>query len=384
MKIKIVKLVIMIVVLLFLLFSSFAAPIGLIGVAIYLAGMWLFFLKLKGKSYSEKPWMFLTAGAIITVILVLIFVEPAPEETKADVKSEQLPKKDAEKLKNEQIKKEKEEKKAKELAEQKAKEEAEEKAKLEAEAKAKAEEEAKAKAEAEAKAQEEATLEKLGLMAVTVGRVVDGDTIETTDGQKIRFIGVNTPESTTKTEPFGKEASNYTTSKLDGQKVWIQKDVSETDRYGRLLRIIWLAIPTDDTNETEIRTKMFNADLVLNGYAEPSTYPPDVKYSEYFVMFAREARESGTGLWAYGTDGTTKGDLDPRAVAKAPATTPSKSNTTTTKPAATTTAPARSSQPEYFANCTELRKVYPNGVPSTHPAYQPKMDRDKDDFACER
>ena len=107
-------------------------------------------------------------------------------------------------------------------------------------------------------------------------------------------------------------------------------------------------------------------------------------YSEYFVKFAREARESGTGLWAFGTDGTTKGDLDPKAVAKAPATTTSKSNTTTTKTAETTTAPATSSQPEDFANCTELRKVYPNGVPSTHPAYQSKMDRDKDDFACER
>lgn len=377
MKIKIVKLVVMIVVLLLLLISSLAAPIGLIGVAIYLGGMLLYNLKAKGRSYSEKPWIFLTAGAITTFVLVLIFVEPVPEETKADVKSEQLAKKDAEKLKSEQIKKEKEEKKAKELAEQKAKEEAEEKAKLEAEALAKAEEEAKAKAEAEAKAQEEATIEKLGLMAVVVGRVVDGDTIETTDGQKIRFIGVNTPESTTKTETFGKEASNYTTSKLYGQQVWIQKDVSDTDRYGRLLRIIWLAIPTDDMNETEIRAKMFNADLVLNGYAEPSTYPPDVKYSEYFVKFAREARESGTGLWAFGTDGTTKGDLDPKAVAKAPA-------TTTTKPDATTTAPSTGSKPEDFANCTELRKVYPDGVPSTHPAYQSKMDRDKDDYACER
>lgn len=384
MKIKIVKLVLMIIVLLFLLFSSFAAPIGLIGVAIYLVGMWLYSLKVQGKSYSEKPWMFLTAGTITTIVLVMIFVEPVPEEIKADVKSEQLAKKDAEKLKSEQIKKEKEEKKAKELAEKKAKEVAEEKAKLEAEALAKAEEEAKAKAEEEAKAQEEASLEKLGLVAVTVGRVVDGDTIETTDGQKIRFIGVNTPESTTKTETYGKEASNYTTSKLDGQKIWIQKDVSETDRYGRLLRIIWLAIPTDDMNETEIRSKMFNADLVLNGYAEPSTYPPDVKYSEYFVKFTREARESGTGLWAFGTDGTTKGDLDPKTVAKAPAATTNKSKTTTTKPAATTTVPANNSQPENFANCTELRKVYPNGVPSTHPAYQSKMDRDKDDFACER
>ena len=68
-------------------------------------------------------------------------------------------------------------------------------------------------------------------------------------------------------------------------------------------------------DENEIRTKMFNADLVLNGYAEPSTYPPDVKYSEYFVKFAREAREQNTGLWAFGENGTTKGDLDSEKIA---------------------------------------------------------------------
>uniref|UniRef100_UPI00406C67C5 excalibur calcium-binding domain-containing protein n=1 Tax=Heyndrickxia sp. FSL K6-6286 TaxID=2921510 RepID=UPI00406C67C5 len=39
---------------------------------------------------------------------------------------------------------------------------------------------------------------------------------------------------------------------------------------------------------------------------------------------------------------------------------------------------------EFFTNCTELRKKYPDGVPSTHPAYQAKMDRDHDNYACER
>jgi micrococcal nuclease len=375
---RVLKLVLMIIVLLLLLISSLVAPIGLIGVAIYIAGMLLSYQKQKGKSYAEKPWMFLTIGAIATVVLVMIFVEPVPEEATEDAKSEQQAKKDAEKMKNEQIEKEKEEK---ELAEKKAKEEAEQKAKVEAEAKAKAEEEAKAKADTEAKANEEARLAELGLEEATVARVVDGDTIETTDGRKVRFVGVNTPESTTKKEPFGKEASDYTTSKLNGKKIWMQTDVSDTDRYGRQLRIIWLAIPTDDMNESEIRSKMFNADLVLNGFAEPSTFPPDVKYSEYFVKFAREARESGTGLWAFGTEGTTKGDLDTKTSAK---TTTSKPAATTTQPAATTTAPASSSQQEYFENCTELRKVYPDGVPSTHAAYQSKMDRDKDDYACER
>lgn len=150
----------------------------------------------------------------------------------------------------------------------------------------------------------------LNLEAVTVQRVVDGDTIKLTDGRRIRLIGVNTPESTTRTEEYGKEAGTYTTSKLTGKQIWLQKDVSETDRYDRYLRIVWTAVPTNIMNENEIRTKMFNADLVINGYAEPSTYLPDVKYSEYFVKFAREARENNTGLWAFGENGTTKGDLD--------------------------------------------------------------------------
>jgi micrococcal nuclease len=252
------------------------------------------------------------------------------------------------------------------------------------------------KLEATKKQQEQENLaKKFHLEAVTVARVVDGDTFELTDGRKVRLIGVNTPESTTRTEPYGKEASNYTSSKITGKKVWLQKDVSETDRYGRLLRIVWLQIPTDDMNESEIRTKMFNADLVLNGYAEPSTYPPDVKYADYFRKFAREAREANKGLWAYGEYGTTKGDLDPKqssSTASSSSAKSSSSNSSSNRSSSSnassntnhSSTPASSGGNEYFANCTELRKVYPNGVPSTHPAYQPKLDRDKDNYACER
>ena len=160
------------------------------------------------------------------------------------------------------------------------------------------------------KQEREQLAKRFNLEAVTVERVVDGDTLKLTDGRRIRLIGVNTPESTKRTEEYGKEASQYTTSKLNGKQVWIQKDISETDRYDRLLRIVWVDIPTDDMDENEIRTKMFNADLVINGYAEPSTFQPDVKYSDYFIKFAREAREQNTGLWAYGENGTTRGDLD--------------------------------------------------------------------------
>lgn len=78
----------------------------------------------------------------------------------------------------------------------------------------------------------------MGLVAATVSRVVDGDTFQLSDGSKVRLVGVNTPESTNRHEQYGKEASNYTKTKLEGKKIWLQKDVSETDRYSRLLKIV--------------------------------------------------------------------------------------------------------------------------------------------------
>jgi len=135
---------------------------------------------------------------------------------------------------------------------------------------------------------------------VTVTRVIDGDTIEVKmsgETYKVRLIGINTPESTTRVEPYGKEAAEFTKSQLLGKKVYLEKDVSETDKYGRLLRYVWLKKPSELT-DSEIRTKMFNAILVLEGYAQAATYPPDVKYAEYFAKYEAEARESSRGLWA--------------------------------------------------------------------------------------
>lgn len=245
-------------------------------------------------------------------------------------------------------------------------------------------------AEAQKQAQLSSLIKKFGLQAAIVSRVVDGDTFELSDGRKVRLIGINTPESTTRTEEYGKEASNYTKSKLEGKRVYLQKDVSETDQYGRLLRIVWLSVPTNDMNENEIRSKMFNANLVINGYAEPSTYPPDVKYADYFRKFAREAREANRGLWAYGEYGTTKGDFDPKETERKSSNSStnrssgsSSSSNAKSSSSSSATSPSSRSE-EYFKNCTELRKVYPNGVPADHPAYQPRLDRDKDNYACER
>ena len=67
----------------------------------------------------------------------------------------------------------------------------------------------------------------------------------------------------------------------------MEKDVSETDRYGRLLRYIWLADGT-----------FVNYELVRQGYAQVSTYPPDVKYQSLYLDAQRLALEEGNGLWA--------------------------------------------------------------------------------------
>jgi endonuclease YncB( thermonuclease family) len=135
--------------------------------------------------------------------------------------------------------------------------------------------------------------------AVVTG-ITDGDTIRVNIGgqaETVRLIGVDTPESTREVEPFGKEAAAFTRRRLDGKTVFLEIDVSERDRFGRLLAYVWLARPAAD-NEAEVRAKMFNAELLLQGYAQIMTIAPNVKYADMFLRFEREARNAGKGLWA--------------------------------------------------------------------------------------
>ena len=138
-------------------------------------------------------------------------------------------------------------------------------------------------------------------------RVVDGDTIHVLfNGQKykIRMIGVDTPETVHPNKPvefYGKEASNFTKKSLSNKTVYLQKDVSETDRYGRLLRYVWLSRPSsNEPDENEIVDKMYNAILVKQGYAQAYTYQPDSKYSHIFTRLQHKARENNLGLWSSG------------------------------------------------------------------------------------
>ncbi|MDU0893638.1 MAG: thermonuclease family protein [Anaerococcus sp.] len=139
----------------------------------------------------------------------------------------------------------------------------------------------------------------------TITDVTDGDTVTVGiygTGYKTRLIGVDTPETVHPSKPvefMGKEASDFTKEQLQDKKIWLEKDVSDTDRYDRLLRYIWIEEPSDIENPTyeDVRDKMFNGILVRDGYANISTFPPDVKYQDYFARIEQEAREKGVGLW---------------------------------------------------------------------------------------
>lgn len=130
-----------------------------------------------------------------------------------------------------------------------------------------------------------------------VTRVVDGDTIEVNiDGnlKKLRYVGIDTPETVDPHRPqgcFGKEASDENKRLVGNKEVYLKKDVSETDKFGRLLRLVYLKL--DDGSLLFV-----NDYLVREGYANVATYPPDVKYSQQFTLAAQEARDNNRGLWA--------------------------------------------------------------------------------------
>ncbi len=121
-----------------------------------------------------------------------------------------------------------------------------------------------------------------------VKRVIDGDTIELENGERVRYIGIDTPETVDPRKPvqcFGKEAARANRELVEGKLVRLEKDFSDKDKYGRLLRYIYQ------------EDKFINLELVKNGYAYVYTYPPDVKKSKLFLEAQKKSREARLGLW---------------------------------------------------------------------------------------
>ena len=124
--------------------------------------------------------------------------------------------------------------------------------------------------------------EESGTWTTKCIRVIDGDTIELESGDRVRYIGIDCPETD---DEYGTLATEFNRDLVEGKIVTLEKDVSDTDRYGRILAYVYVG------------DIFVNAYIVQEGYAQVSTYPPDVKYADYFLELQQEAREENKGLW---------------------------------------------------------------------------------------
>lgn len=140
-------------------------------------------------------------------------------------------------------------------------------------------------------------------------RVIDGDTFVLESGEKVRLIGINSPEVG---YCYANDATEYLKSLILGKKVYLEKDVSETDRYDRLLRYVYVDAANNDAsenlndatagsageNQSHQDSRIFiNEDLVKKGYAEAKKYPPDIKYADKIQEAHDDAVATGLGIW---------------------------------------------------------------------------------------
>lgn len=216
---------------------------------------------------------------------------------------------------------------------------------------------------------------------VELAGTVDGDTakfIYNGSQKSFRFLLIDTPETKHPRlgkQPFGQEASDRTKELLtNANKIEVEFDVGgQTDKYQRYLAYIY------------VDGKMLNEILVREGLAKVAyVYPPNTRYLDQLESAQEKAKEEKLGIWSLGSAFEDNQASTQQSTTNQPAS----NNTQSSNGTGSTTiqTPNNTSQnagSEYYSNCTALRKVYPNGVPSTHPAYNGKLDRDKDNFACE-
>jgi micrococcal nuclease len=132
-----------------------------------------------------------------------------------------------------------------------------------------------------------------------VVRVVDGDTLIVDRGngeERLRYIGIDAPESVRPEAPvefMGHEAAEANAALVEGRELVLERDVSDTDEFGRLLRYAWFR----DGDEW----RLVNLELVAQGYAQAVSFPPDVRRQDLLRGAERAARELGLGLWGPAT-----------------------------------------------------------------------------------
>ena len=137
---------------------------------------------------------------------------------------------------------------------------------------------------------------------ILVTRAVDGDTLVLENNERVRLIGIDTPEmhesnklnrdaqrsgqDVEAIKQLGRESYEFTKKLVEGKRVRLEFDVERFDKYKRILAYVYLEDGT-----------FLNAKIVEEGYASLMTYPPNVKYADEFSKLYREAREAKRGLW---------------------------------------------------------------------------------------
>jgi endonuclease YncB( thermonuclease family) len=185
----------------------------------------------------------------------------------------------------------------------------------------------------------------------TVASVTDGDTIRVLlpDGsnEPVRLIGIDAPEPN---QPFGDDAKGLLASLVAGQTVRLVPDVSDRDRFGRLLRYVYVS------------EQFINLKMVESGLAIAREYQPDTTKAEVFADAQREAEAAGRGQWSTTTTlaptttttiapTTTTTQAQVTTTTKAPTTTTTRAPTTTAPPATTTAPPAQNCHSSYTGAC---------------------------------
>jgi micrococcal nuclease len=120
-----------------------------------------------------------------------------------------------------------------------------------------------------------------------VTRVIDGDTVELSDGQKVRYLMIDTPEITNGHDDcYGQEAADFNSQLVLDQEVELTFDVERTDVYGRLLAYV------------SVQGREVNTLMVERGYACVLIIPPNGQDRQVeFEDLEMEARGFGRGMW---------------------------------------------------------------------------------------
>jgi micrococcal nuclease len=128
-----------------------------------------------------------------------------------------------------------------------------------------------------------ATTDSCHMDSGTVASVIDGDTIQLSNGKHVRYLGIDAPE---KDEYLGPEATLKNRQLVEGKTVQLQKGITDRDKYGRLLRYVY----SDGV--------FVNAELIAQGYAHAYIFEPDDQYSQVLVQLEQYAKIRQIGIWS--------------------------------------------------------------------------------------